>query len=290
MHVILGATGKVGRTTIAALRRAGAPVRAVLRDPSQAQAFSELGCEIAIADLSDRQALATAMNGASAVQVICPVDIRAEHAHSSMQQLIDSLGEALAVARPELVLAISDYGAQHSSGTGVTLIFNRLEARLRKLDSRLIFLRSAEHMENWARLAKAAAESGRLPSFYHPLTKLLPTVSAFNVGSIAAELLLENRQAKLRIVHAEGPQRYTPNDIAAATGLLAGRDVVAQPVPEMQWQAVLKGAGLSEDYARLLAELYVAHNAGRIDAESGVGEIRRGKTELVEALRPLFNG
>jgi uncharacterized protein YbjT (DUF2867 family) len=290
MHVILGATGKVGRTTIAALRRAGAPVRAVLRDPSQAPAFSDLGCEIAIADVNDPQALTTAMNGASAVQVICPVDIRAEHAHSSMQQLIDSLGEALAAARPELVLAISDYGAQHSSGTGVTLIFNGLEARLRKLDSRLIFLRSAEHMENWARLAKAAAESGRLPSFYHPLTKLLPTVSAFDVGSIAAQLLLENRAAKLRIVHAEGPQRYTPNDIAATIGLLAGRDVVAQPVPETQWQAVLMGAGLSEDYARLLVELYVAHNAGRIDAESGVGEIWRGKTELVEALRPLFNG
>lgn len=288
MHVILGATGKVGRTTIAALRKAGAPVRAVLRDSSQAQTFADLGCEIAIADLHDRQALAAAMNGARTVQVICPVDIRAEHAHASMQQLIDSLGESLAAARPELVLAISDYGAQQSSGTGVTLIFYALEARLRKLDSRLIFLRSAEHMENWSRLAKTAAESGRLPSFYHPLTKLLPTVSAFDVGSIAAELLLENKDEKLRIVHAEGPKRYTPNDVAAAIGLLASRNVVAQPVPETEWQAVLIRAGLSEDYARLLTELYIAHNAGRIDAESGVGEIRRGKTELVDALRPLL--
>jgi uncharacterized protein YbjT (DUF2867 family) len=182
MHVILGATGKIGRTTIATLRKAGAPVRAVLRDPSQAREFSDLGCEIAIADLHDRQALAAAMNGARAVQVICPVDIRAEHAHSRMLQLIDSLGEALAAANPQLVLAISDYGAEQSSGTGVTLIFHALEARLRKLPSRLILLRSAEHMENWSRLAKAAAESGRLPSFYRPLTKLLPTVSAFDVG------------------------------------------------------------------------------------------------------------
>lgn len=289
MYVILGATGKIGRTTIAALRKAGAPVRAVLRDKAQAPAFVDIGCEIAIADVHDRQALAAAMTGASAVQVICPVDIRAEHAHSSMQQLIDSLGEALTAANPEVVLAISDYGAEQSLGTGVTLIFYALEARLRKLDSRLIFLRSAEHMENWARLTKVAAESGRLPSFYHPLTKLLPTVSAFDVGSIAAELLLENKDTKLRIVHAEGPQRYTPNDIAAAIGLLAGRKVVAQPVPETEWQAVLMRAGLSEDYAGLLAELYVAHNAGRIDAESGVGEIRRGKTELVDALRPLLN-
>ncbi|NRP87729.1 NAD(P)H azoreductase [Ensifer adhaerens] len=288
MHVILGATGKIGRTTIAALRKAGAPVRAVLRDPSQAREFSDLGCEIAIADLHDRRALATAMNGARAVQIICPVDIRAEHAHSRMLQLIDSLGETLAAANPQLVLAISDYGAEQSSGTGVTLIFHALEARLRKLPSRLILLRSAEHMENWSRLAKAAAESGRLPSFYHPLTKLLPTVSAFDVGAISAELLLDNSDAKLRIVHAEGPRRYTPNDVAAAIGLLAGRSVVAQPLPETEWRTVLIRAGLSEDYARLLIELYVAHNAGRIDAESDVGEIRRGKIELVDALRPLL--
>lgn len=289
MHVILGATGKIGRTTIAALRKAGAPVRAVLRDPGQAQAFSDLGCEIAIADVNDRQALTTAMNGAHAVQIICPVDVRADHAHPKMLQMIESLGEALAAASPQLVLAISDYGAQHSSGTGVTLIFHALEARLRKLAPKLIFLRSAEHMQNWARLAKSAAESGQLPSFYHPLTKLLPTVSAFDVGSIAAELLLDDKDAKLRIVHAEGPQRYTPNDIAAAIGLLAGRDVVARPLPETEWQTLLMRAGLSESYARLLVELYTAHNAGRIDAESGVGEIHRGRTELVDALRPLLD-
>ncbi|MGG6892472.1 NmrA family NAD(P)-binding protein [Rhizobium sp. BR 315] len=288
MHVILGATGKVGRTTVASLRDAGVPIRAVLRDPAKAQAFSDLGCEIAIADLNDHQALVAAMNGASAVQVICPVDVRVEHAYSKMLVTIEALGEALAAANPPLVLAISDYGAEQSSGTGVTMIFHALEARLRKLQSRLIFLRSAEHMENWARLAKAAAGSGVLPSFYHPLTKLLPTVSAFDVGSIAAELLQEKWDAKLRIVHAEGPRRYTPNDVAAAIGLLAGRDVVARPLPETEWQTALMRAGLSESYAELLVELYTAHNAGKIDAESDVGQIRRGRTELLDALRPLL--
>lgn len=289
MHAILGASGKVGRTTIAALRKAGAPVRAVLRNPAKAQEFSELGCEIAIADANDHQSLAAALNGAGVIQVICPVDVRASQAFSSMMRLIDTLGDALAAAKPQTILAISDYGAQHSSGTGVTVIFHALERRLRMLDSRLVLLRSAEHMENWARLATAAAEYGRLPSFYHPLTKLLPTVSASDVGSIAAELLLEGKDAPVRVVHVEGPRRYTPNDVAAAIGSLAGREVVAQPLPEADWQAVLLRAGLSEDYARLLVELYGAHNAGRIDVESDVGEVRRGKTELVDVLRRLLD-
>ncbi|AYG69186.1 MULTISPECIES: NAD(P)H-binding protein [unclassified Rhizobium] len=288
MHAILGAGGKVGRTTIASLRKADVPVRAILRDPSKAKEFSELGCEVAMADASDHKALTAAFDGASAVQVICPVDVRAQHPRLSMMQLIESVGVALAAAKPRTVLAISDYGAQHSSGTGVTLIFHALEMRLRKLDSRLILLRSAEHMENWARLAKASAESGRLPSFYHPLTKALPTVSAFDVGAVAADLLLDKTDAIERIVHVEGPRRYTPEDVAAAIASLTGRDVIARPLPEADWQTALQRAGLSEEYAQLLVELYIAHNAGRIDAEGGVGEIRRGATEMIDVLRRLL--
>jgi hypothetical protein len=53
----------------------------------------------------------------------------------------------------------------------------------------------------------------------------------------------------------------------------------------LQWEAILTRGGLSESYARLVTELYEAHNAGRIDAERDVGEIRRGTSELADALR-----
>lgn len=285
MFAILGATGKIGRTTIAALRERRVPVRAILRDRSRSQEFVDLGCEVAIADLADVGALTEAIDGARAVQVICPIDIRAVDARAEMLQLIETMGEALDRANPELVLAISDYGAEVNSGTGITLLFNALEARLRELRSRNIFLRSAEHMENWSRVTRVAVETGQLHSFHHPLTKLFPTVSAFDVGAIAADLLLEDDSARLRIVHAEGPRRYTPNDVAAVIASLVARPVVARELPRSQWEAVLTRGGLSESYARLVTELYEAHNAGRIDAERDVGEIRRGTSELADALR-----
>ncbi|MEZ2221482.1 NAD(P)H-binding protein [Rhizobium sp. RCC_161_2] len=285
MFAILGATGKIGRTTIAALRERGAPVRAILRDRSRSQEFADLGCEVAIADIADVGALTEAIDGARAVQVICPIDIRAADARAEMLRLIETMGEALDKANPELVLAISDYGAEVKSGTGITLLFNALEARLRKLRSRTIFLRSAEHMENWSRVTRVAVETGQLPSFHHPLTKLFPTVSAFDVGTIAADLLLEDDGARLRIVHAEGPRRYTPNDVAAVITSLVARPVVARELPRSQWEAILTRGCLSESYTRLVTELYEAHNAGRIDAERDAGEIRRGTSELADALR-----
>ena len=289
MFAILGATGKVGGATVAALRRAGAPVRAVVRDRSRAERLAALGCEIAVADLLDAAALAQAIDGASAVQILCPVSARGTDAPAEMRRSIEAVAEALeAVAAPR-VLALSDYGAQLSAGTGVTGLFHSLEQRLRRSSSRLIFLRSAEHMENWSRVVPVAAETGVLASLHHPLTKLFPTVSAFDVGAVAADLLMApaNDPISPQIVHVEGPRRYAPVDVAAAMRSLLGREVVARELPRSEWDAALRRGGLSESYARLVVELYEAHNAGWIDAESSVGEIRRGPTELAEALRPL---
>ena len=289
VFAVLGATGKVGGSTIAALRKAGARVRAVVRDPSKAGHLVELGCEIAVADLRDKAALARAINGACAVQVICPVRAQSDDAPAEMRQSIEAIGDTVEAAGSPTALAISDYGAELSAGTGVTLLFHALEERLRRASSRPIFLRSAEHMQNWSRMIKVAAQTGVLPSLHYPLTKLFPTVSAFDVGTIAADLLLRSGEDGVfpRVVHVEGPRRYTPMNVAEAMSSLLGREVTAQKLPRAEWAAALSRGGLSESYAQLVIELYDAHNAGRIDAEPGVGEVRRGQTALADALRPL---
>src|SRR5260221_1236094 len=71
-----------------------------------------------------------------------------------------------------------------------------------------MLLRSAEHMENWARVTSVALSTGVLPSLHHPLTKLFPAVAAQDVGAAAAALLLAGAPASAsRVVNIEGPQR-----------------------------------------------------------------------------------
>jgi NAD(P)H dehydrogenase (quinone) len=41
-------------------------------------------------------------------------------------------------------------------------------------------------------------------------------------------------------------------------------------------------------YAELVAELFDAHNAGRIDAEHGAGQLRRATTGVQAALSKLL--
>ena len=287
MFVILGATGKIGGATIKALRWAGAPVRAVTRDDSKAAQFATLGCESAVADIRDPAALAKAMAGARAVQVLCPIEPQAEDAESAMQRSIDAVAEAIASAKPDVVLAISDYGAHLREGTGLTMTFYRLEQALRSVAPHLILVRSAEHMENSARVVGAAAATGALPSLHHPLTKIFPTVSASDVGAVSAELLQKVGTGQgLHVVHVEGPRRYTPLEVADAMSVVLGRDVTARELPRRDWDNLLSRAGMSPSYARLVADLYDAHNAGMIDVQAG-GEIRRGTTDLVTALSPF---
>ena len=292
MFVILGAAGKVGKATATALRRAGCDVRAVVRHDRQRGPLAELGCDTAVADLFDAASVARVIGGAHAVQVLCPVpDGHSGHPDpaAAMRNMIDAGVAALRADPPPRVLALSDYGAEHASGTGITTLFNYLETQLRSVDSHLTFLRAAEHMHNWARVLPMALANGVLPSFHHPLDKRFPTVAAQDVGLAAAELLLDTQAqpSSPRIVSIESSERVNALDVARTLSELSGRAVAAREVPHSDWRTVLQRAGLSEAHARLIADLYDAHNAGRIDVEAGVGERRFGTTTLAQVFAAL---
>lgn len=283
MFAIVGAGGKVGYSTSLALCKAGVPVRAILRDAAKASQLSAIGCDVALADLQNPDSLARAIEHARAVQVILPPPPQAHDAPGEMRRSIESVAEALEQARPDLVLAISDYGAHLGEGVGMPGMFHLFEQRLRRLEMRKVFLRSAEHMEGWGLVAPVAVATGILPSLHHPIEKAFPTVSARDVGQIAADLLLRGSTARAQIVHAEGPRRYSATDVAAALSQLSGRRVIAQTLPRSQWLETL-GRVVSASAAQLLFQLYDAHNRGLIDAEPDRGEIRYGTTELIAAL------
>ncbi|MDE2201698.1 MAG: NmrA family NAD(P)-binding protein [Burkholderiaceae bacterium] len=281
MYVIFGASGRVGLATAIALRNAGRPVRAVVRQARQGEGLSRIGCEIVCADLTDRASVARAIEGATAVQVLCPVPTRNVDPASTMERMIDVAADALRANPPACVLALSDYGAELDQGTGLTGLFHLLEARLKLLATHLTLLRSAEHTENWAAMLPVMLASGRLPSLHDPLDRRFATVAAADVGALAAELLLDAPPRKTpRIVSIEGPRRVSLIEVARAFSAVVGREIIADAVPRNLWAAMLQRAGLSDNHGQLITALYDALNAGRIDVEKGVSELRYGKTEL----------
>lgn len=290
MFVIFGASGNVGGATVAALRKAGHPVRAVVRNERQAERFATIGCETVVADLTNFASVRRAIDGARAVQILCPIPAADIDPESTMRNMVDVAADALASASDIHVLALSDYGAELSEGTGVTLLFHYLETRLRSLGGRLTLLRSAEHMQNWGRALPTALQLGILPSLHHPLTKSFPTVSAHDVGTAAAELLLDEPRSGLpRIVSIEGPERISATYVAQVLSEASNKTITPFALPRSEWAATLLRAGLTEKHASLIADLYDAHNAGKIEVEDTRKTERRfGKTTLPEVISSLL--
>jgi len=290
MYAVLGATGKVGGAAVRELQNRGIPVRAVVRDRAKATGLAAAGCEIAVADLHDAAAVRAALAGVSGVHVILPMNGTAPDGLADADRIIAAIGDAIDHARPQQVVAISDYGAHNATGVGLTMIWHRLEQRLRTTPVATTVLRSAEHMEGWVGGLRAASKSGIVPLYHQPRTKSIPTVSAPDVGVIAAELLADppGTPGVVRVVHVEGPRRYTVAAIVETMAALVGRPVEGRDVPPEGWVPALTARGLSESYARLVAEMIGANNAGRMDVEPGASAVRYGTTTLAQAFAAML--
>lgn len=289
MFAIVGAAGKVGYATSSALRKAGMPVRAVLRDAAKGPRLEEIGCEVVLADLLDSGALARAIGGADVVQVILPPSPQVDDPAGEMRRAIESLAVALEEARPKRVLAISDYGAHVADDIGMPTMCRTFEERLSQVPGHKLFLRSAEHIQGWARAIPGAIASGTLSTFHDPIDMLFPTISAPDVGLIAADLLLRPAgQQNPEIVHAEGPRRYSAVDVAAALSELSGRTINIEALARSQWKQIFE-QGMSASLAELLIKANDAQNkGGLVDVEPDAAEVRYGSTKLIDALRPLL--
>jgi NAD(P)H dehydrogenase (quinone) len=120
MYAITGITGKVGGAVARSLIAAGLPVRAVMRDPQRAQAWAELGCEIAVAQMEDTNALATAFHGAEGVFILPPSEFDPAPGFPEARRVIDAVRAALEQARPAKVVCLSTIGAQATQSNLLT--------------------------------------------------------------------------------------------------------------------------------------------------------------------------
>lgn len=287
MIAIIGATGQVGSSTPAALRAANLPVRAIVRDPGKASKLQDMGCEIATADLQDADALSRAIGDAEAVQMIVPLAPNASDPAADLRRSMDSVVQAILTSRPRRVLAISDYGAHVGEDIGIPSLFHELEQRLRLLKLQVVILRSAEHMHNWAPGILAALDTGVLPSFQIPIDAEHPTIAAHDLGRISANLLQQPMgDETFQIMHAEGPRRYSAQDVANALATLSGQPIQAHAVPPEQWPDAF--ANMPPSLAQLVIKTNRAKNAGGvIEVEPNVGEVLHGTTDLIDAMRPI---
>jgi uncharacterized protein YbjT (DUF2867 family) len=282
MYAITGISGKVGAAVARSLLAANQPVRAVVRDRSKGAAWARLGCEIAVTDLSDTQALTAAFEDTAGVFVLLPPVFDPAPGFPEATGLIENLRAALARARPEKLVALSSIGAD-APQPNLLNVLGRLETALGSLPMPVSFLRAAWFMEN-AAWDIASAKRGVIESYLQPLDRPFPMISTEDVGRTAATLLQERWEGK-RVVELEAAQRVSPNTLAAAFAKVLGVPVRAEIVPRDRWEAIFVAQGMKHPTPRI--QMIDGFNAGWIEFADRGAHSRKGTIDIDQAIAAL---
>jgi uncharacterized protein YbjT (DUF2867 family) len=283
MFAITGITGKVGGTLADALLRDGLPVRAVVRDASKAQTWAARGCEVAVAEMEDADALATAFRGAEAVFILPPSDFDPEPGYPAARRVIDAVVQALDTARPGRVLCLSTIGADAEQDNLLTQR-TMMEEALSALSLPVMFLRPGWFMDNAVWDVDSARNEGVIRSFLAPLDKRFAMVASKDVGATAATLIREPWEG-CRVVRLEGPARVSPNDLAEAFSAALGRPVRADLVPRDEWTAIFRAQGMRHPEPRI--RMLDGFNEGWIDFPETDARVLKGATSAKEIIADL---
>jgi uncharacterized protein YbjT (DUF2867 family) len=243
-------------------------------------------CEVAVADIHDADSLKNAFAGVEGVFVLVPPIFDPKPDFSEAKSVAASLRSAIEAARPGKVVYLSTIGAQAKQENLLTQ-HTLIEKALRGLATPITFLRPGWFMENAAWDVAPAREKGVIPSFLQPLDRKIPMVATADIGRVAAGLLQETWPGS-RVVELEGPQRVSPNEIAATFAKLLGKPVKMEVVPRASWEGLFRSQGMKNPEPRI--RMVDGFNEGWIDFESGEAETRKGVVPLETVLKKLMDG
>ena len=285
MYAVTGITGKVGAAVARSLLSADQLVRAVVRDRGKGAAWADLGCDIAVADLADTGALAKAFEGSEGVFALLPPVFDPAPGFPEARGFIASMYTALAEAKPKKMVALSTIGAD-APNPNLLNALGLMEDAMNTLPMPVAFLRAAWFMEN-AAWDIASAREGNIQSYLQPLDRAIPMVSSDDVGRTAA-VLLQERWEGTRVVELEGPQRVSPNAMAAAFAKALGTPVRAELMPRDRWESIFRTQGMKNPTPRM--QMIDGFNAGWIDFPDRGAHARKGSISVDQAIATLIQG
>jgi uncharacterized protein YbjT (DUF2867 family) len=250
---VFGATGAQGGPVVRALLDAGRPVRVIVRDQSKAQPLAERGAEVAVAELTDADALTAALSSVSGAFAHLPFVPVMEFIRPATQ----ALSKALVAAQVPLTV-FSTSGSVPSKPTGVASFDTKAEAKRILLASGapLIVFEPAGYLANLSApfVAPPIVKAGEL-RYPLPAAHRQPWVSVEDQARLA--VLALGRPDLAGRTFGIGAQ-LTGSDLAAGLSQGLGRPVTYAPVSPATFAATVTpmlgadiAAALDHDYSLL---------------------------------------
>ncbi|WP_431099313.1 NmrA family NAD(P)-binding protein [Polaromonas aquatica] len=290
MHIILGGTGHVGSALVKRLLDAGEPVTLITHDPKKSGREGKAKHEVpqrarvALADVHDVPALRKVFQQGTRLFLLNPSAAPSTDTDAEERATVKSIMEALQGTQLEKIVAESTYGAQPVQRAGDLGILYDMEKALEAQPIPFSVIRAAYYMSNWDAALKTARDEGVIDSMF-PQDFKLPMVAPQDLGELAARLMTEPAE-KTGLFYAEGPEPYTPGDVAAAFSEALNKSVAVRVIPREKWEEAFKAMGFST----AAAKSYAAMTALTRDHPYFDDAPVRGRTSLRAYVRALVSG
>lgn len=230
VFAVVGATGQQGGATARALLKAGAGVRALVRDTRSAAArgLSQAGAELARADIEDGQSLRAAFAGVAGLFAM--TTMTGPRGTDGEVELGRSIADAARDADVPHVVYSSVGGAERRTGIPHFESKRRVEEHLVELGLSTTFVRPTFFMDNFA-TSGPQDEDGVLV-LRSPLAPGVPLqmVAVEDIGAVAAAALLDPGSVPGGSVEIAGDE-LAGEQIAAAFGAAAGKAARFESLP-----------------------------------------------------------
>lgn len=253
MYVVMGATGHVGSRVARALLVAGEAVTVVTRSVAKAEVWRQKGAEAAVLDVQDTPALTALFQKAERAFVLNPPASPALNTDAEERKTVQAILKALQGVELEKIVLQSTYGAQPGAHSGDLGVLYEFEEGARQLQTPLCVVRAAYYMSNWTFGVDAVRASGVLETFLPALQKV-PMVAPQDSGAVAAQLL-RAPVSETGVYAVEGPEWYSPADVAEVLGEVLNQSVRVASLPQNEWLAAYRRNGFSGDAAQSYAHM-----------------------------------
>ena len=286
MFLITGITGNVGGAAARHLLAMGKQVRALVRDPGKAAAWTSQGVELVQGEWEDAAAMARALAGVEGAYLMMPPTQTPSRDFREAKGILASYKQAIAEAPPAKLVALSSMGAEKTSRTGLIIPANLLEEALGHESFPTAFVRGGSFYENYL-FGLQAGLGGSLPTFYTPTDRKLPMVATEDLGAEVARLLTTDWTGK-RVIEV-GSMRSS-DELAAELGEVLGVEVKAQSVPREAWTGALGQMGLPSEHAWAYEEMMDGVNSGWINFGVAGNERVEGTTTAKQVFQAAKSG
>jgi uncharacterized protein YbjT (DUF2867 family) len=228
--LVVGATGFLGTEICRRLAEKGTPPRVLVRetsDPARVEALRELGAEIVVGDLRDRESLDRACDGvdvvfSTATSIIREGEIAAVDGEGQLN-LVDAAREG-GVTR-------FVYVSFEELGTGAPLEHAKraVEERLQASEMRCTILRAGLFHESWLSPATGFDAANDTVNVYGSGEAELSWIALPDVATAAVNAL-EEPETENAIVPIAA-ERLSYRDVVATFEQVTGRAITVQEVP-----------------------------------------------------------